>query len=489
MRSSPVKLVAFAALCVLLAVAGTYSSRRTIALAPDAHWEGELDFEAGGRLDFELPLPPDTVLARVTLLADVSELELCGQPLEAVRDVHDAPFDSTGTDGPPTLVFDCLGPDRVGGASWYFAAYWPFAGLPRVGNQVVRRTRVTLEVETFRARVDATLTPGEPQGSALDAESGGFRTFRIDVPADARALRLDLFEVSSDLDLYARAGGPILALADDVAFAENDWGHETLVLDAHSEPPLVPGAWYVDVVDALGPTHTLPFRILASLDAAVPERLRGVPAIPPAPAANGVARAVRAVVEVTTPEGAGSGTLLGGKGWILTNAHVVGAQAEPEIVISLTLDPTLPAEELFRARLARIDVERDLALLQITSGLYGQPLPSGYELPTLELGSAAELAIGDPLWLIGYPGTGGTGSRVTISATRGIVSGFERADFGVLIKTDAEITHGNSGGAALDERGRLVGVPSSTVEDGSGQIGYVHPIEALPRAWLELLAR
>jgi S1-C subfamily serine protease len=78
---------------------------------------------------------------------------------------------------------------------------------------------------------------------------------------------------------------------------------------------------------------------------------------------------------------------------------------------------------------------------------------------------------------------------VTITATRGIVSGFERADFGRLIKTDAEITRGNSGGAAIDERGLLIGVPSSTVENGSGQIGYVHPIDALPPSWRARIAR
>jgi len=127
--------------------------------------------------------------------------------------------------------------------------------------------------------------------------------------------------------------------------------------------------------------------------------------------------------------------------------------------------------------------------VQVTSGLYGQPLPAGYELPALALGEARSLAIGEPLWLVGYPATGGTGSRVTISATRGIVSGYENADFGRLVKTDAEITRGNSGGAAIDERGLLVGVPSSTVENGSGQIGYVHPIDALPEAWLRRLRR
>jgi S1-C subfamily serine protease len=57
------------------------------------------------------------------------------------------------------------------------------------------------------------------------------------------------------------------------------------------------------------------------------------------------------------------------------------------------------------------------------------------------------------------------------------------------LKTDAEITNGNSGGAALDERGRLVGVPSATVENRSGQIGYVQPLTALPAEWRRSLGR
>jgi S1-C subfamily serine protease len=57
------------------------------------------------------------------------------------------------------------------------------------------------------------------------------------------------------------------------------------------------------------------------------------------------------------------------------------------------------------------------------------------------------------------------------------------------MKTDAEITTGNSGGAALDERGRLVGVPTSMVELGSGQVAYVHPLDALPEEFRELVRK
>ena len=86
---------------------------------------------------------------------------------------------------------------------------------------------------------------------------------------------------------------------------------------------------------------------------------------------------------------------------------------------------------------------------------------------------------------LGNAATGGEGSRVTIHATRGIVAGFEHGSVGNLIKTDASITQGNSGGAAVDADGKLVGIPTSTVENGSGQSGFVRPIGLLPPAWRE----
>jgi S1-C subfamily serine protease len=99
------------------------------------------------------------------------------------------------------------------------------------------------------------------------------------------------------------------------------------------------------------------------------------------------------------------------------------------------------------------------------------------------LGDPEQLAMGDALWLAGYPTAGGQRSRVTISLSRGIVSGFERGEHGVLLKTDAELQGGSSGGAALDAQGLLIGVPTSLVESGAGQFGFVQPLSALPEAW------
>jgi S1-C subfamily serine protease len=81
--------------------------------------------------------------------------------------------------------------------------------------------------------------------------------------------------------------------------------------------------------------------------------------------------------------------------------------------------------------------------------------------------------------------TGGSGSLVTLSLTRGVLSGFAREEPGWLIKTDAAIHAGVSGGACVDGAGRLVGLPSSSIADSNqaGGLGFVIPLERVPEAW------
>jgi S1-C subfamily serine protease len=97
--------------------------------------------------------------------------------------------------------------------------------------------------------------------------------------------------------------------------------------------------------------------------------------------------------------------------------------------------------------------------------------------------------MGQPLTIIGYPGIGGTGSRSSISITKGIVSGFQRTPFGTIIKTDAEINGGNSGGAAINAYYELVGLPTMVVNEDAGQMGFIHPVNLLPRDWVDLIER
>ncbi|MEE8441764.1 MAG: serine protease, partial [Spirochaetia bacterium] len=198
-------------------------------------------------------------------------------------------------------------------------------------------------------------------------------------------------------------------------------------------------------------------------------------------------RVLLATVEVLTGSGGGgSGCLLSASGIVLTNWHVVRADdgsPDTDITIGLSLDHARPPVELFRAEVIEYSEERDLALLRITGNRYGFPLAPGFELPYVDLRDGAA-AIGDELRFVGYPGIGGTGSRASITYTTGVVAGFQRTAYGYFIKTDGEINSGSSGGAALDDSFRLVGVPASIVGEESGQLAYVVPVTAIPDSWM-----
>ncbi|GAB4470043.1 MAG: hypothetical protein Kow00124_05830 [Anaerolineae bacterium] len=182
------------------------------------------------------------------------------------------------------------------------------------------------------------------------------------------------------------------------------------------------------------------------------------------------------------PMWTGSGTIISPQGEILTNCHV--ACGAPVLQILITSDPALPPEPRYYAEIRYYDEELDLALLEIVSDVNGgAPNLSG--LSYLEIGDSDALRLGDPIRVFGYPGVGGE----TITFTAGSVSGFESATVGgrtqrVIIKTDADIASGNSGGTAVDLSGRLIGVPTwvnPDVREGVtiGGIGVLRPINLL----------
>ena len=107
------------------------------------------------------------------------------------------------------------------------------------------------------------------------------------------------------------------------------------------------------------------------------------------------------------------------------------------------------------------------------------------------LGDSRVLGFLDEVYTVGFPKAGGS----TVTITRGLVSGKEELED--WIKTDAQVTHGNSGGAAVDKSGRLVGVPTKvrpdiqpvdTDNDGFpdgnvnfGSVGLIRPVELVAK--------
>ncbi len=182
-------------------------------------------------------------------------------------------------------------------------------------------------------------------------------------------------------------------------------------------------------------------------------------------------------------DGAGSGTLIDSRGTIVTNAHVVRSSMDPtlpadafQVCLTRSNAPDSPVCE-FVASLVSMHENQDIALLRIDSvGASGNNIDFNFYLPYQNSGNPE---IDDSLTVIGYPDVGGK----SITYTTGIVSGFIEepslmAGGGTTkyIKTDAAISHGNSGGTAVDKNGNFVAIPTLGNSSGLGFIGEMLPI-------------
>ena len=175
-------------------------------------------------------------------------------------------------------------------------------------------------------------------------------------------------------------------------------------------------------------------------------------------------------VNVTTPEGEGigSGVVIDADGNIITNWHVAGdAQA-----ITVTIDG-----QKYDATLVGGDASSDVAVIKADL--------KGALVTPIEIGDSSQLVVGDWVMTLGSP------LGLDQSASAGIVSALYRNTlmpstsggsntlYTNLIQIDAAINGGNSGGALVDDEGKLVGintlyVNASGVESFSG-IGFAIP--------------
>jgi S1-C subfamily serine protease/rhodanese-related sulfurtransferase len=212
----------------------------------------------------------------------------------------------------------------------------------------------------------------------------------------------------------------------------------------------------------------------------------------------------------------GTGWVVDGRGWIITNGHVVqpahtpprwlvnqqaqravttaclpkalaarginpGEQPEVEDAIKRKLlDSVLPTTKVkltpsivvVVSSGARLKAEvkkytpplsnepgtmsgRDLALLKVPGEVF----------PVLPLAESKTVQIGDPLHILGFPGVVlshellNKSAGVEASVTNGAVSGLkEDVSNQLVIQTDAPATFGNSGGPAVNQKGQVLGV-------------------------------
>lgn len=351
-------------------------------------------------------------------------------------------------------------------------------------------TEIPFEIEFSVAELTVrdTLRPGEASRGTLEPEDGMAALYRIDVPTGTRALRLDVSETVGDLDLFlARDRIPVVPQQADF-ISQSIRSTETLIIDRETVPALRPGIYYALVLDQIANSFPTDYTLTVHDGQEAPPVLARPVDIPRGETA--LERAILATVELVTDYGGGSGVIVSPDGHILTNWHVVeddAGRAAADITVAFSTDPANPAEESFQAEVVEQAPERDLALLRIVSGRYGQELPRRARFPHVPVRTSSAPAIGDDLRFVGYPWIGSTGSRATVTLTRGLVSGYQQVPFGRLIKTDAVINEGSSGGAALDNAYRLVGLPTEVVGYDASQIAYIYPVTAIPTTWLRML--
>lgn len=173
---------------------------------------------------------------------------------------------------------------------------------------------------------------------------------------------------------------------------------------------------------------------------------------------------VAIVISSMFGEGGGSGVVYGTDGYIITNHHVVERDGDLSIIFA--------DGARFPATLIGSDPITDIAVV----------LVEREDVTPLEIGSVADLAIGEPAVAVGNP----LGLEGGPTVTAGIVSALNRkldvtldTTLYGMVQTDAPIAPGSSGGALVDAEGRLIGITTAiAVSDvGAEGLGFAVPID------------
>ncbi len=174
----------------------------------------------------------------------------------------------------------------------------------------------------------------------------------------------------------------------------------------------------------------------------------GIPVPPGMPPQNGRG-------QQATPEkqvyATGSGFIVSGDGYILTNAHVV--KDADEVMVKLN------DKREFKAKVIGIDLRTDVAVLKVNAT----------NLPKVSIGNPDTIKVGEWVAAIGAPF--GLENTMTV----GIVSAKGRAlpqeNFVPFIQTDVAINPGNSGGPLFNLKGEVIGINSQIYSRTGGYMG------------------
>ena len=177
------------------------------------------------------------------------------------------------------------------------------------------------------------------------------------------------------------------------------------------------------------------------------------------PAAGSAVRmneAGRSVVSIFAGDAMGSGVLVSPEGYILTNHHVAGGGGRVRVRWA---DGSETVGEVVRA-----DRRRDVALIKVAATA----------TPTLAI-RHTDVDVGETVFAIGTP----LDKSLSGTLTRGVVSARRMTEGQPFIQSDVAVTHGNSGGPLLDDKGSIVGLTVAGLAPEGAQIGlnFFIPIE------------
>jgi len=161
------------------------------------------------------------------------------------------------------------------------------------------------------------------------------------------------------------------------------------------------------------------------------------------------------------PEGGpmffGSGVAIGGD-HVATNCHVT--RLAHTIVVA-------KGPVRYRVTAQQADPRHDLCLLTVP----------GLPVPQAQLGSAADLSVGEEVYFYGFP------RALGMSFSVGRVEGLHPFDGAPVIETSTDFVQGGSGGGLFSERGRLIGLATFLTAGKAGR-NY-----AIPADWIPALSR
>ena len=160
-----------------------------------------------------------------------------------------------------------------------------------------------------------------------------------------------------------------------------------------------------------------------------------------------IGRLGEAVALVQTPTGLGSGFVINGDGYIVTNDHVIAGEHRISVTIFKDGDRELSKVTYDDVRIVATSSELDLALLKVEPA-------SDDPFHSVALAAASSGVFeGQTVFAIGSPlGLDRTVSEGIISVANRVISGR------LYLQTTTQINPGNSGGPLFNLRGEVVGV-------------------------------